>query len=229
MQINLLPPGPPMMMEMSIFARPSVEMQQYINQHNQQLEYRMTNMYGEAGTRYLQQTNEAYKNYADTSGLLVAERLVEQTNTALSSNAGHLTPLNTYEELQSAHLRYQDYLMANPAITTLFLQGRISGYSDTWVNTQGNAVGWQRDAYREIADGMGRSSFDPDFNAKELDEHYTHCSTSEDMVDQDGNLFNRPSFYARINVLNAWHLQNQAIQENIDTTSVDGFEIRPED
>ena len=221
MQIQIDPPGPPQMMEMSFFGRASPELTAYIQHRNQEVDYRLQN-FGEAGQRFMRQSEQFYQDFADRSGIKAAESMILSGVTVLTDNLAEiLSPLETFEQLQEAHSRYQYYLMANPAIRTLYLQDRIEGYVDTYENREGDAVGLTSTPYREVINGMSRSSYDPDFPDDGEEQWVT---TTQDTLDGEPE----PSFLEKVNIINAWNLQNAALAENLDPTSIDGFEVRPE-
>lgn len=220
MQINIAPPGPPQMMEMSLFGRASPELNAFLQQRSQEVSYRLQNNYGTAGTLFMQQSQQFYQDFAVSSGVKAAESMILSGAATISTNLSeNLVPLETYEQLQAAHSRYQPYLMANPVVRSYYLEERLEGYSETYENREGNNIGWDQVAYREVVSGMNRSSYDFSYISEEEEEWLT---TTQDSLDGEPDL----SFLEKVNVINAWHLQNKAIDENIDPTSVDGFKIR---
>lgn len=220
MQIVIQPPAPVGYMETVMFARPDAGMMNYFNQRNQELETRLTQYYGAAGQAFLTSTKNFYQEYKQNVGLEAAEQIVLMSNNALASNSGYLVPLKTVEELQSASGRYLDYLMSNPVVTELFYQNRLDGYGELYYDYQKGLVGEQRDAYRAVVTGMGQSYVDPNYDSE--DETWIIYSQDEE------HDVNPLLVTEQKNVLDAWNLQNIAIANNIDPTSLDGFEVRPE-
>lgn len=224
MIINIAAAGPPQMMEMALFGRPSAELNAYIQHRNQEVDQRLQNMYGDAGRQFLQQSQQYYQTFSQSTGMKAAESMILSSASALDGNMSmNLLPLETYEQLQTAHHRYQNYLMANPVVRQLYLDGRVEGYSDTYQNIEGSAIGWDHHVYREVVSGMSRSSYDPSFDP--FDETQAECwvTTTQDSLDGE----EPPRFLEKVNVINAWNLQNAAVAENIDPCSIDNFPIRP--
>ena len=222
MQVNILPPGPPHMMEATVFARPSQEMMNIINARNQEMVYRMQNYYGQAGVEFLNSSDDYYKQYARSTGVEAAEHIALSSQNALNYHTGNIVPLETLEDVQNARGNYLQYLMANPAMTELMIQGRIDAYGDQFINDEGNLVGIQRNAYRAVISGIGESYYNPDFDQENGEEVWRIASNEE----ADNGMGLKVS--EQINTLRAWKIQNQAILDNIDSSSLDGFEIRPE-
>lgn len=221
MKINIAQPGPPQMMEMSLYSRPSTELQAYIQQRNNETAYRMQNLYGEEGKSFLQQAQQHYQTYADDTGVKAAQAIILTSSAAISDISENLVPLETFEQLQSAHLRYQNFLMANPLVRRYYLDGRAEGYSDTYNNFEGNAVGLDQTYYREVINGVGKSSYDETFDLEKGEEWVT---TTHDSLEGLEPL----EFLEKVNIINAWNLQNLALSKDIDPTSIDGFNLRPE-
>ena len=221
MQVNILPPGPPALMEAMVFAAPPQQLQQYIYQRNQDLEHRLTTYYGEQGQTFLTQSNQFYQDYVKSSGMREAEVIAQQTVTALSSHSGVIVPLETIEELQRAAGDHIRYLMANPQMTQLMLDNRIDGYAERWTNDEGNAIGFERDAYRIAVNNMGRSSYDPEWSDTQ-EEQWNACSNSLSDEGQEGL-----SFQSQVNILRSWNIQNMALLKAIDPSSIDNFDVRP--
>lgn len=219
MQINISQPGPPQMLELSMFGRMSPEMANLIQTRNNEVDYRLQHHYGSAGTTFIQQSNQFFQNYMETSGLKAAESMILSGAATIAFHSDHLIPLETYEELQTAHVRYQVYLMANPAIRQLYFDNRIEGYSETYENHDGQVTGFQHDTFREVVNGMSRSSYDPNVPEDFEEEWVTVC---QDTLEDNSLLFQE-----KVNIINAWGLQDQATFKGIDSTSIDGFNIRP--
>lgn len=219
MLINIAPAGPPQMMEMSLFGRASPELNAFLQHRSQEVSHRLQNNYGAAGALFLQQSQQFYQDYALSSGVKAAESMILSGLSTISTNLSeNLIPLETYEQLQSAHCRYQPYLMANPVVRELYISQRIEGYSETYENTEGENTGFNQIAFREVVTGMDNLSYE--IVPEEKEEHWV--TTTQDSLESDTEL----SFLEKVNILNAWQLQNKAVFEEKDPTSVDGFKIR---
>lgn len=219
MQIVIRPPAPAGYMETVMFARPTAEVNMFINQRNQELHNRLTQYYGAAGQEFLQSSQTFHEEFRKNAGLEAAEQIVLMSNNALASNSGYLVPLQTVEELQGASGRYLTYLMANPNVTQLYYDNRIDGYGELFLDPEPKLVGENRNAYRAVVSGVGTSYYNYDH---EEAENETWITYSNNESDEGMPLLSQEQY----NVINAWKLQDLAIDDNIDPTSIDGFEIR---
>lgn len=205
------------MVELSIFAPPSRDLMLAQQQHHQHV-YQQLQVYGQAGISYYNQSQQTQQNYFRDSGIAVAQTLVNLGEIADSSLDFHIYPIDTIDQLQQAPVEYQPYLMANPEIRRLYLDGRVEGYVDTYDNSHGNDIGIRHKDYRTVITNAGNWMYeDPEVHGY----YFRECI---------GNVMEEDPLKLRekVNVFKAWLIQNNAIAKNIDPTSIDGFDIRPE-
>jgi len=60
----------------------------------------------------------------------------------------------SYEQIRDANITMQRYIMAHPEVRQLYLDNKIDGYSETYVNIFGNDVGESHYDYRKVMDGV---------------------------------------------------------------------------
>lgn len=216
MQISVGQPGPPGMMEMSVFGRPSMESQQFVTQLNQQF-LNQAGQYGAQGMEFFNRSMQYFDHYTDTSGIKMAETMID-LGLAAGNTESAIVPIYDIEGLRKVSLRFQDYLMANPVVRELYLQDRVEGYVDTYYNYQGNAIGMNHDAYREVISGVNRGAYDE--LPEGVDEEYV--ITCQDPMNDEAEL----SSLNKFTIINAWGVQNAAVHRGLDPSSVDGFKIR---
>ena len=217
MQINIAQPGPPSMVELSIFAPPSAELNQAQQQHHQQA-YQQLMVYGQAGMDYFNQVTQAQQAYYQQSGMAVAQTLVNLGGVVQGSMEFYLHPIETLDDLRLAPVDYQPYLMANPVVRQLYLDGRVEGYVDTYDNACGNDIGIHHRDYRDVITNSGNWMYE---DADEKGYYFRECI---------GNVMEerQPKLREKVNVFTAWLIQNAAIEQGQDPTSIDGFNIQPE-
>ena len=216
MQISVGQPGPPGLMEMNVFGRPSEQSQQFVNNLNQQF-LNDARTYGQTGMEFYNRSMQYFDNYASDSGLRMAETMIDLGLVAGNTETT-IAPIYDLEGLRTASVRYQEYLMANVPMRELYLQDRVEGYADTYFNYQGPAIGMDHDPYRMVISGVGRSAYDE--LPEGVDEEYvTTCQ------DYDGDGIELSSL-EKFNIINAWGVQNAAIAKGMDPSSIDGFKIR---
>lgn len=71
-----------------------------------------------------------------------------------SKRAEVIVELESLEDLRSASLTMQRYLMADPEIRQPFLRQEIDGYSDTYLNVHGNDIGHAHYDYRRVVENQ---------------------------------------------------------------------------
>ncbi len=205
------------MVEMGVFAPPSHDLMLAHQQH-QQYVYQQLQVYGQAGIDYYNQTKQAHQNFFQESGMAVAQTLANLGEIAQGGFSGfYLQPIVDLEGLQKAPVEYQPYLMANPYVRQMYFDGRIEGYIDTYDNPEGNVVGLRHQTYRDVITTAGNWMYeDPEKHGY----YFRECIG--DQMDE-----RQLTLREKVNVFHAWLLQNAAIKQGQDPTSIDGFDIRP--
>lgn len=74
----------------------------------------------------------------------------------LCSMDDYLIPCYSFEELQVAKPAMQRYIMAEPHLRQVYLDGNCDGYSDTYVSPYSTGVGDLDYNYRRVVDGVQR-------------------------------------------------------------------------
>lgn len=216
MQITVTPPGPPGLMELSVFGRPTHESQQFVQNLNQQFMAQVGG-YGAQAMEFYNRSMQYFDNFSQTSGIKTAEALID-LGLATTDPETAIIPVYDLEGLRKVSVRYQEYLMANPVVRELYLADRVEGYVDTYYNYQGNAIGMNHDPYREVISGVNRGAYDE--LPEGVDEEFV--ITCQDHVDDAVEL----SSLNKFNIINAWGIQNAAVHAGHDPTSIDGFKVR---
>lgn len=215
MRINIAPPGPPAMMEMGLFARPTEELRNFQAVHNAQA-LQQFQAYGQAGVEFFNQSQQAFQDFYQKSGMEAVQTLIDVGEIALTTGSHFFFPrIETVEELQQMQPEYQPLLMANPIVRSYYLTDRIEGYPDTYDNVEGDAIKETHNPWRAATTGIGNWEYeDP-----EVHGYYFRESIDDPM---DINL----TLKEKLNVFRAWAEQNYALSQGVDPTSVDGFKVR---
>ena len=216
MQITVTPPGPPGLMELSVFGRPTHESQQFVQNLNQQFMSQVGG-YGAQAIEFYNRSMRYFDNFSQTSGIKTAEAVID-LGLATTDPETAIIPVYDLEDLRKVSVRYQEYLMANPVVRELYLADRVEGYVDTYYNYQGNAIGMNHDPYREVISGVNRGAYDE--LPEGVDEEFV--ITCQDHVDDAVEL----SSLNKFNIINAWGIQNAAVHAGHDPSSIDGFKVR---
>jgi hypothetical protein len=111
-------------------------------------------MLTEQGRLYAQQATQVFEEVSGWDAVRAARKAVSAVDGYVRSN--QISPLTTVEELQVAPPRMQRWVMCEPATRLLYQEGRIDGYSESYVDIQPNAVGKDHYDHRLAISGLVR-------------------------------------------------------------------------
>lgn len=132
--------------------------------------------------------------------------LLFNTGTHVSQDVVYTVP---YDNIQSANLRMQQYIMSNLEIQQLYNRNMCNGFSDTYINLEPDNKGKDRYDYMGIMSGV--LDFDNEDNG--VIRHYSfNNETNNDEI----------TIYERISVLDTWDNVRRRVEEGYDPTDVDG-------
>lgn len=124
-----------------------------------------------------------------------------------------IKPLYEMEEFQTATLRMQRWIMANPVVRQAFIEQKCDGYSDTYVDLHPGKIMDQHYDYRRVMDGVVQ--FDEEGN-----DFYKHYF--EDLLDGDKNL----TFDEKRDILQSWEIVEMFMRKGAeDPTSQYGANL----
>lgn len=83
---------------------------------------------------------------------ILAEAVLSQVDSMMGLDI--IEPLLTLEHLQTAKPIMQGWIMTDPTIRQAWYDGKIEGYSDTYVDDQAGAVGHEHTAYQYLMNGV---------------------------------------------------------------------------
>lgn len=128
------------------FGAVSPQTVQYLNQQIQQLATNpaMQDQYQRSMRMFEQINGETAQRVA---------RSIEMNNESMwSSNT--MRPLRTIDELQTAPLIMQRWIMTSEHLRTLAMYGRINGYNETYVDAEPGAMGAEQQDWRLLNQGV---------------------------------------------------------------------------
>lgn len=215
MEIQSVPPGPASLFSMAAFGRPDQQLQQQLQQRNQQTQQFLMQNYGYDSSAFFNQSQQFFQNFYNLSGMRQAEIMIEtgKIETVDAKESTFFTPIVHVEQFQTATFYQQNYLMANPYVRQMFLDGNLSGYAESYTNHFGNVTMFEDPVFRQAVDGLSQSSYqelDP-----EMDEVYVEC------LDDDIQGLERLTAIGQSNMVQAWRMQNVLVDEGIDPTDKD--------
>lgn len=106
----------------------------------------------DTGRMFMDQTREKWAHFFGDNALRAARAAVRTVQTMWDADV--IKQLNTIAQMQHAPVVMQRYIMANPTIRKMFLAQQIDGYSDTYQNIHGNAIGPGHYDYHRMMNGI---------------------------------------------------------------------------
>ena len=152
MQINVIPNANPTTFAMMLYPDQHVRNQSYIQERLEQMGQHLGGMVSDIGAKFMERAKALYEQAYNSQAMLAAKAAIRATKGLFHPNA--IIQLDRLEDLQSAQPVMQRYLMANPAVRQLYFEQRIDGYSDSYVNVHGKAIGHDHYDYRRVMDGV---------------------------------------------------------------------------
>lgn len=129
-----------------------------------------------------------------------------------------IRPLETIEELRSAEVIMQRYVLAQPDLRKLYNQQRIDGYSDTYVDVDRGCIGNNHYDYLRVMDGIAVFKEDDESDAPEW--VVTEVSLDEDR-DTRRLMYEEQMFI----IEKTWNAVTKAIASGDDPTDIFGGKI----
>ncbi len=109
-----------------------------------------------AGTAFGQKVFEKSMNLFNAinsdAAVLAAEAVLMQVESL--SGQDIIMPLTTIPQLQAARPVMQGWIMTEPTIRQAWYDGKVAGYSDTYVDPEPGLVGHEQEAYRHLNCGV---------------------------------------------------------------------------
>lgn len=217
MRVRNMRSGPPSMMEASIFSKGSRDFRESFRERNRESREFFRRSYGERAEEFFRRSEEFAETYDRSVSYREAEKIIEHTDSALKGFNGKLYRMTSIEDLRDAPGHYTSYLMAQPDLYNLYREGRVEGYSETYVDTDRNLPAELRPDYMAVTRGLNKSFYELD--PKDEDHETWSISYIADGGDdlEEGE---------QLNAASAYRLIKAAILENLDPSSVDGLDIR---
>jgi hypothetical protein len=172
---------------------------------------RATNLLGDAGRRFYESALSTFEHYNSNAAINFARTAI-QNLTGGNIDVQRVVYLHEVEQLRAATQLMQRYLMANPVVRERYLDQRLDGYSETYVNVHGTDVGWHHYDYRRVVEGVGQTD-------KEGDEHWTEFF--DELHEGDRHL----TLSEKIDIMDSWSAQNVLLALCEDPTDPEGGKL----
>lgn len=109
-----------------------------------------------AGSEYGQKIYERSVAVFDAinsdAAVLAAEAVLTQIESMMGQDM--IESLTTISQLQAAQSQMQGWLMTSPVLRQAWYDGKIEGYSDTYVDPEPGRIGHEQQAYRHLMNGV---------------------------------------------------------------------------
>ena len=120
------------------------------------------------GRTFYEKSAEVFYNAVGSDAMRYASSVLRKVNNMFQRD--EIRSLWELSDVQQAPMSMQRYLMANPAVRTLYHDQRVDGYQDTYIDVQPNVIGFDHDDWRLATNGMVRFD-DPDSDTH-ISYHY---------------------------------------------------------
>ena len=183
------------------FPRQNPTNMNFIQQNMQNVAQKLSGF----GRNLFQQTVERTAALFDINEIARVTRHLVTTAKDFFFDPNKIIPLTQLDELQTASFQMQRWIMAEPTIRQTYLNQQIDGYSDTYVNVFGKAVGEDHYDYCRVMDGVVLPN---------NETHYVKFyANSEDSMDQILTHFDK------CDILDTWDFAKWYLDLGLDPTN----------
>lgn len=141
----------------------------------------LKNIGGELGTQLYQRSMATYEAINGAGAVMAAKAILEQSNAAI--NPDIIRPLSTVLDFQTAKPVMINWLMTDTRIRQAWLDGRINGWSDTYVDLEPGKIGEQMTMYRQLHQGVLKDDPESSWVMNQYFEEYPDNATRLDIRD----------------------------------------------
>jgi len=121
------------------------------------IESQLSNVYNtlnEQGRAFLDRSREVVGNMFNITEMNNLVRRLGQTVKGFFEDTNRIAPIDTLEDLQLASVMMQRWVMAQPTLRQAYLDQRVDGYNDTYVNVFGETTKEDHYDYRRVMNGV---------------------------------------------------------------------------
>lgn len=165
----------------------------------------------DAGRAFFDRSRQTFEHFNSNAALNFARKVVQKL-AGSDISVDRISFLSDLQQLQKATLTMQRWNMANPVIRQRYLDQRLDGYSDTYINIHGTDIGWYHYDYRRAVEGLG-------WTDKEGHEHWTQFD--DELLDGDRRLM----LSEQVDIKDTWSIQNALLKFGDDSTDPEGGQL----
>lgn len=158
-------------------------------------------------TNFFNQAASLYTMISTSNAVQALRNLTVKTENAWQSNV--VTYLQTIEQVQCAPIVMQRYIMAQPDVRQMYLNGEVSGYGESYENLHGDGIAAKHYDWRQVMSDIVVVS----------DDSWQHTTYVEDTRD-DKEL----TVFEKVDILRTWNVVQSALSAaEQDPTSPEGL------
>jgi len=158
---------------------------------------------GNFGKAFFERSSQAAAQIFNVEAMRQLTRQLVRTSKEFFTDGNRVVPLETYEELQLASTVMQRWVMAEPEIRKAYLDQRIDGYSDTYMNVFENKIKDDHYDYRRVMDGV----------VLDEEDHYVKFYIDE-LFEGDREL----NHDEKVDILSTWDIARHFLHAGLDPT-----------
>lgn len=205
--INVIHANDPRSFDLMLFADRNPMTSNYIEQQLTNFSQSLTDI----GRKFVETSQAIYEKVNDSSAIRMAKAAIRMAKGMFHPNA--IVQLETEQDLRAAYPIMQRYIMADETIRAKYLAQQIDGYSDTYANVDGKAIGREHYDWRRVNTGIVKDT---------VDENGEDSWTASQYYDDD-----RPGdipleFSEKIDILRSQDLARMFIEAGKDITDTYG-------
>jgi hypothetical protein len=156
---------------------------------------------------FFNQAASLYTMISTSDAVQALRNLTVKVEGAWQTNV--ISYLQTIDQVQCAPIVMQRYIMAQPDIRQMYLNGEVSGYGESYENLHGDSVGAKHYDWRQVMSGIVTVS----------DDSFQHTTYVEDTRD-DTEL----TVFEKVDILRTWNVVQTALSAaEQDPTSPEGL------
>ena len=106
----------------------------------------------EYGQKIYQRSMEVFDAINSDAAVLAAEAVLTQIESLMGQDM--IESLTRISQLQAAQSQMQGWIMTSPVLRQAWYDGKIEGYSDTYVDPEPGRIGHEQQAYRQLMNGV---------------------------------------------------------------------------
>lgn len=148
-----------------------------------------TQRLSDAGQQWFNTIDNVYKQVGESELARIAKAVGRQVTHIWDMD--DIKPLTTMDALQTAKLKMQRWVMAEPTVRALYHSGQCDGYSGSYIDMSPNDIGKDHYDYRRVMDGIVECVEDGDWRA---------TSYLEDLIEDDVEL----TFAEKVDIIDTW-------------------------